>query len=303
MPPLPHFFGANLRPVFFGVLAVLLFAGVHDALWRCYAIDCPRTLFLEGYDRYEHLLARAMALKGEGRSALAEEAYLVAIDSEARNEGALIGLADLLRHQGSYAKAELLFLEAIRKKPADDWAYLDLGKLYRNMKRYEDALDMFRKAEKLNPRRAALWSYGYAELYKEIGRFKEAIATAKTAIALEPDGSFNHMALGDAYREARMFVEAEQSYRRAIEIDSHSEAYMGLGWLYLTMERLDDAQGAFEEYRRLIAWERGEVYMALGIIAKRRGDLLEAKRHLAYAHKLNPTIGAQKVLINIKERR
>jgi len=280
------------------VAAIMLAGSVlfaYDSIWRCYAIDClslPKAM----HERARAVNKRARALDRHGHYEMAEYGFRKAITLHPEAASYWSNLADLMRHRGRYREAERLFLKAIALEPENGWFYIDLGKLYRNMGRYDDALSSFQKAEKLVPNHASLWSYGYSQLYKEMGLFEKGEAAGLRAIALEPEHSFHHMSLGDLYRqwaleEPSRYAEAEAAYLRALEIDRSSEAWMGLGWMYLQQGKLDESEAMFRAFNEYVGRPRGEIYMGLGIIERARGNTAAAIGHFKRAHYYDRKLG------------
>jgi tetratricopeptide (TPR) repeat protein len=275
------------------VFAVVLFsAALGGHVRACVAVRC----FIPYADkaaRVDALLERGRSYNARGAYDEAEYAYDQVLQLDSRNRPALGELADLLRHRGRYEESERFFQRAVIASPEDAWLYLDLGKLYRNMGRYDDALAMFNVSSFLDAREPYLWSYGYSQLYKEMGRYDDAEAAALRAIELDPEASFHYMSLGDTYAAWGRAEKAVAAYERAIELDSASEAYKGLGFVYLRQNNPGEARRWFELFNKHVRRPRGEVEMGLGYVSRREGKLEEAKEHFERAHYLDPTLGGE----------
>jgi tetratricopeptide (TPR) repeat protein len=98
------------------------------------------------------------------------------------------------------------------------------------------------------------------------GRFAEATATIRQAIAADPESVRSWMILGRAQEGLRDAAGAEQSYRRAVELDpDNSRAHFSLGTLLA-------ARG-----------ERGAAIEQLAAAVRLRPDLPDARFNLAVA--------------------
>jgi TolB-like protein/DNA-binding winged helix-turn-helix (wHTH) protein len=120
----------------------------------------------------------------------------------------------------------------------------------------------FRRAIALNPgdAHARLW---YSELLWNLGRHTESLAQSTEGLRTDP---FNPILLGNtaaALDELGRHEEALRRQREIAEFEPASIQAVGLGWSYLDMGRLDDAQAVFER----AGYERG-----LAVVQARRGD-------------------------------
>lgn len=205
-----------------------------------------------------------------------------------KNVSALQELAGQLRHRGNYAESEALFLRAIALRPDDALLYVDIGKLYRNMNDADQALAMFKRAEAIDATQPRLWTYGYAELYNTLGEFDKAIAAVERAVSLDPHDHYTYMSLGNIYREQKKYEQAITAYMRSLNEHPRSEASFGLGYTYIQMGNLDEAEFWFRNYTEVFDSPRGEVYAGLGTIAAKRGAYRDALWYYAYASYLDP---------------
>lgn len=98
-------------------------------------------------------------------------------------------------------------------------------------------------------------------------------------------------ALGLAYKERRLYKEAEESFKEAVSIDSKfSEAYNNLGVLYLDLKRYKDAIEAFEKAVANIFYTTPELaYNNMGYAYQSLGDYVSAERNYKEAISLNPS--------------
>lgn len=269
------------------LLGALALPFLHDTIWRCTVVSCLIS-HSSGENRAVFLVEKGRAYFQEGAYEKSEYAYRVSLTSH-ETTAALVELADLVRHRGRYAESERLFVRALAQEPENDWVWLDLGKLYRNMGVYEDAERVLDHARTLNPLRPELWSYGYAGLYKEMGRFEEAKGAVHRGIALDPS-AFNYMAAGDVYLQAGDSESAISYYEHSLKISPKSEAYMGLGWAYYRQGDLDRAEEYFEKFDEMVPRPRGEIYFGLGLIARDRGLHIRAQHLFAQAQRYDRTI-------------
>ena len=110
----------------------------------------------------------------------------------------------------------------------------------------------FQQALKLNPN-LALAHDGYAFYLASLGRFPEAVAEQKKAVALDPLSPYTTADLGFIYEYAREFDKAIESAKQAMEFDaSFTWSYHVLGWSLLYQGKPGEAIPHFEKARRLM---------------------------------------------------
>ena len=100
------------------------------------------------------------------------------------------------------------------------------------------------------------------------GRFDEAIAKARQALAEDPEILEGHMLLGNFFKKAGRPDDAIAAYKRALALDpEHQETIFRLALAYKDEGRLDDARTGFERARALdprngrVLWQLADVEM------------------------------------------
>jgi choline-sulfatase len=102
------------------------------------------------------------------------------------------------------------------------------------------------------------------------GRFDEAIARVREALAADPEIVEGYMLLGNFLKKARRPAEAVDSYRRALALDGeHQGALFSLALAYKDQGRLDEARVGFERARALDP-RNGKVLWQLADLALRQ---------------------------------
>ena len=235
----------------------------------------------------EERFAAATQLHDSGDYAGAVALYEGIIADYPERPDPYLRLGHTLRYWGRHQEAETAFLAAIQRGPENAWAWTDLGKLYRNMGRHADAERAFFKSLELDPTREDTYSYGLGYLYLEMGRFEEAEAMFRKALELDPKSDMALSGLGDTYREMGRYAESEEAFKETFAVHPHSEAYVGLAWLYIKQGRHADALKPLQDFLTNIR-EKGEVYYALGVAHEGLGQHEEAIKAFERALSLNP---------------
>lgn len=235
----------------------------------------------------EERFAEATRLHDSGDYAAAVALYEGVIADYPDRPDPYLRLAHTLRYWGKYHDAESAFLAAISLAPENAWAWTDLGKLYRNMGRYAEAEQAFLKSLELEPDKEETYSYGLGYLYLEMRRYDDAERMFKRALEIDPVSDMALSGLGDTYRELGRYKESEEFFRKTFAIHPHSEAYLGLAWLFIKQQRYADAMRPLQEFLSHIR-EKGEVYYALGVAYEGLGDKKSAVESFRRAVELNP---------------
>lgn len=110
----------------------------------------------------------------------------------------------------------------------------------------------------------------------EAGRYDEAAAKVKEALAADPEIIDAHAQLGNIYSKAGRHQDAVDAYKRALALDSaHAQSTFNLALAYRALGRVDDAIVGFERSRQLEP-RSGRAHFQLGDIYMQRGDAAKA---------------------------
>ncbi len=114
---------------------------------------------------------------------------------------------------------ELEALQAEGATRADDpYYFYELGNVYVDLSRHEEAIASYRKAIELKPDLIqALVNLG--AVLNEVGKMDESIELLTRAIELSPDDVKGYVNLGDAYYSQGQYYEAMQQFRQALRVD------------------------------------------------------------------------------------
>jgi tetratricopeptide (TPR) repeat protein len=224
-----------------------------------------------------------------------------------------------------YAAAEPLLKKVVDRDPKNYAAWFDLGFLHNALGRSEESISDYRKsvaakpdvfesnlnlglmlaragqpdaeqflraATKLKPTaheaegRARAW-VSLAHVI-EANKPDEAVEAYRHAATLEPKDPEPHLAAGALLEKQNHFADAEQEYKKVMEIDaSSSDALTGLANIYMRGHRFTDAEGIL---RKLVALHPidASAHMQLGRMLAADGQNDRAIAELQSALKLDP---------------
>jgi|GEM_PF-980920 len=108
-----------------------------------------------------------------------------------------------------------------------------LGNIYAEQRKWEQAINCYQKAIAINPKIAAAYS-NLAKVLTQIGQSEKAAEYWYLALSLEPNwaGAQEYLKLGFSLEKQGKIEQAENCYRRAIQLDSSLvQAYLRFGEL------------------------------------------------------------------------
>lgn len=133
-----------------------------------------------------------------------------------------------MQHDQAIAEAE----HAIALDP--NWAdgYVWLALILRWSGRAEEAVESAKKAIRLNPRSPALYQYALGFAYCQVGRYEDAIAAQKEALARNPNLLTAHICLAACYSMAGRDEEARAQVQEVLRVSPNLslEAIGGSLW-------------------------------------------------------------------------
>lgn len=165
----------------------------------------------------------------------------MATDAQSRKD-----LAAGFAHHGAgrLNDAAACYKSVLKKDPDNAEALHLFGVLSLQQGNAAAGVDLIGKAVASGGR--ADWHNNLGEALRAVGRYEDAEASYRRAIALDPANADAYSNLGAALEALGRSIDAEQNYARAIAIDAgHAEAHTNLGNLLLTRYRSDDAIGHF----------------------------------------------------------
>lgn len=117
--------------------------------------------------------------------------------------------------------------------------------------KFAEAEAAFRQAIALDPNKASYWQ-NLAVTYYQLQRLADAEQSLKSGLALAPNDSQINYLLGIVYLQMANFGDAETYLVKANQIDPQlPEPYYGLGALYKQQGKRDQAIQAFEKFLEL----------------------------------------------------
>jgi len=172
----------------------------------------------------------------QGRIDAAEQEWRKALELSPRNVIFINNLGLVFAHRKQYADATAYFQRSMRYKPNYTDAHLNLGNVYEELGQHADAELQFRAAVALSPLNVDARNK-LGKLYLDSGRLREAEEQFRRSVASEPNWTA-YAGLGDIYVRWNDGARAEQSYRRALELQPYeSRVHFSLGAFYVSAGR------------------------------------------------------------------
>ena len=177
----------------------------------------------------------------------AAEALYERILAQDRHHVDALHLLGVCRHQrGDYAGAVRLLRLALKRQPAASQIHLSHGNALREMRQLDAAIQCYTRAVRLAPD-SDLAHYNLGTALEEVRRHAEAIESYERALRCRINGP-SLVGRGNCLLAMGSVEAAEQSYRRAIELDPRdANAHANLGAALLAQERYEDALCAVDQ--------------------------------------------------------
>jgi serine/threonine protein kinase/Flp pilus assembly protein TadD len=210
------------------------------------------------------------------------EAYKRAIAIDPDYSPASLLLAAIYEKSGQHDEEMGLLKHILQTDPNCALAYYKLGYAYGAAGDNEDAAELFKKALEVEPNnaQASSTSLALSVAYHRSGRYGEAIAGYKQAIARDPNNAFVYVALGMVFNKLGHFEEAVEELKKALTLDPNSapaygqlgNSYTGLG-MRIYQNNIDGyatsgwPEAAIDAYKKSVALDpkQSRFYFALAI--------------------------------------
>jgi tetratricopeptide (TPR) repeat protein len=179
----------------------------------------------------------------------AEVAYRRTLELEPKSTLALFGLGACAAETGRLEQALERFEQLNRLVPDDADGWMGRGEALQRLGRFEEAEVSFRRALELDPENAAL--YGLGTLAARAGRHREALDLFQRFNKATPDNADGWRRKGEVLRILGHSGEAEDAFRRALELDPRNAALKSLGMLLGQQDRHVDALELFQRYNQV----------------------------------------------------
>jgi tetratricopeptide (TPR) repeat protein len=152
-----------------------------------------------------------------GDSVDAEAAFKKAMESDADNEDAAMGLAGVYADRGDM-KASSALLEKLTQKDPTPRGLVTLASNYEGMKEYSLAADAYKKAINLDPNRAEL----KAALAQDLAlaeRYDEALKTYQEMAEANPQDAQPYLGMAQAYQQQHKVDDARRMIEKGKQLD------------------------------------------------------------------------------------
>ncbi len=124
--------------------------------------------------------------------------------------------------------------------------------------------------------------------YQEQGEFLQAENSFKKAIEINPGNDNVYVELGELYRFQGKFLQAEDLFKKAIQLNpENDQAFYKLGWLYRNLSKFPQAEDSFKKAVELDP-KNDENQVLLGGIYHDQGKFSQAEDSFRKTIELNP---------------
>ncbi len=186
------------------------------------------------------------------------------------------------------------FSEINRLDPSDTESALWLARLYRLKNEHDKAEGVLRSILKTDPENEAAVEQ-LTQLLMDGGKSQEAVSLLEGITAHSPSPVLLDL-LGDAYTQTHELAKAEQSYRKAADLDPSEPSHQrGLGQTLLVEEKYSEALAVYQKISEVMP-DDSDVYLQIAKIYRELHQLDKAEENLVKARQYAP--GSPEVMYN-----
>ncbi len=206
---------------------------------------------------------------------------------------ALLQQATAVLARSDLARGEALLQQARAQEPENPAVLFFLGHVRRAQGRVPEAADFYRHAIRVDPGKPEAYHH-LAQMLRAAGKPDEAASVLQDALAIAPDNARTHLELGLAHAARTDFPRAEESYRRALDLQPDlAPAAQALSAAFIAQGRVDEVEAVVEGALKHAAAgprERGALKLNLGIARVQQQRTAEGLALLDEAQRLTPNL-------------
>jgi tetratricopeptide (TPR) repeat protein/DNA-binding winged helix-turn-helix (wHTH) protein len=206
--------------------------------------------------------------------------------------------------QLDYPAAGRILRQIVTRYPLEVEAYLRLGQLLAGEQQLEEAVDVLRSGLAVDPDATQIHN-ALGIVFVELGRHDQAIAALQHSLGLAPDVANAHDSLGLAYQWAGRYELATREYERSLALDPEFDvARKHLANLYFQVGRYRDALREFQTFVQKAPsdMERGVGYGSIAWVHLKKGDLERAAEAVRREREHFPSLAGEAAMLALAKR-
>ncbi len=202
------------------------------------------------------------------------------LQRDERNITVLTRIADAYKKVRNFEKSRELYLRALEMEPGNPYALIGLGYLHFDFKHYAEALDYWQRVldQPENAQNIKILT-AIGNCHRKLKTFEQGLPFFQRALEIEPDNFYANFGMADCYRGLQDQDRSLLHWLAILKRDPANKVILTrAGDSFRILERLDEA----EEYYRKALNIGYDAYAVLGlaIISKERGRYAEAVESL-----------------------
>lgn len=196
-------------------------------------------------------------------------------------------LGEIFLREGKSPLAEEQFMAAIQLAPNQAAVHLDLAQLYYAQKKWTQAEKEFQTAIQLDSSNPTVLSR-YADFLVARGQAPRAITLMQQFVSAHPENAQGHAILGALQFDGKNTAGAQAEFERAIQIEPKNvQVYLRMGQLFQEKNQADAAIAQYEKALDLRPTSAALITM-VGNLYLDKGDLETARKYYERALQADP---------------
>ena len=209
-----------------------------------------------------------------------------ALEFNERNPDVVYEMGALLQQLERPAEALTYFTRHLEMVTDDQQTLVQIGKCYADLGRFADAEATLRRAVALSDDAVGFYNLGF--VLEQLGRQNEAEHDYERALELNPGLARAHNNLGTARARQGRFAEARAHLAEVVRLEpANAGAYNNLGGVFLQERQFAAAARHFRSALDLNP-DHADAHANLGIALAQQGLFDEAMRHFDQALRIDP---------------
>lgn len=247
------------------------------------------------YAEIANLSRQGYQLLKKGQSSEAISCFREIIETDPRNNYALVGIGDSYRKKRRFQEATQYYQRCLDYYPENNYALFGLADCYRSLKQFHRAISVWERYLKLDDRNVTVLTR-VADAYRKVKNLERSEAIYLQVLEMEADNAYALIGLGHLHYDFKNFEKALSYWMRMHDIQGDRvdiRVLTSIGNCHRKLKQFDEGSVYFE---KALAKEPKNFYALFGLADCHRG-MNEPHRSLNYWNRILDKDPENKVIL------